>query len=196
MKRLISMALISLTYSCFLLSSVCIATNRELIRLWLFKPRSPSILVTQVINDVNSDGHEDVFVATLAVTRYSNGQVEELPVEFIFLDGKTGTVILSQSLGQISLRQALYVNDIVVTSDWSGLLKCYDTTLKQIWNKTLSSSPTMILYCSPSKLVLAIDKNVTAISIEDGVFLWTWVAPTKILSVLAVMDRIILLLYR
>jgi hypothetical protein len=160
-------------------------------RLWQFSPQSPGIKAMQVIEDISDDGHQDIFVATSAVARYSSGTVEEFPAELSFIDGKTGTVVRSLNLGKTSIGRARYLDGTIVI--WgSGIgLKTYSATLDEVWNQSFTTYPSFFSSCNSSRLLIGVGRNVMAIDVTNGNRLWTYSAPTSLIDVLPVADQIV-----
>ena len=183
-------SLIILIISIFFLFSflgTCVASSDILARLWQFSPASSGISATQVIEDISGDGHQDIFVATTAVT----SNVGELPAELLLVNGRTGTVVRSLNLGRKSIGRARYLGGTIIIWEWNIGLKAYSTTLTEIWNKSLKASPTVFSACDSSRLLIAVDRNVSAIDVMNGNYLWTWRAPAKIIDGLPVADGVV-----
>jgi hypothetical protein len=183
-------AMIILILSLCLFSSMMYTVFGESSMLWRFSPQSPLTVDVQVIEDVSGDGCQDVFIATSATTRYSDGKIEELPAELILIEGRTKDVICTLTLGQISVKDTLYMNRTVAVSE-TNMLKVYNISLHEIYNKTFCETPRLLRTFDESKLIFALDRNLTLLELENGEPLWIWCAPSKITNILVTKRRIL-----
>jgi PKD repeat protein len=190
MGKLRVISTLTLILSLCLLSLIMQAPVGQCSVLWYFSPKSDFFAVVQAIEDVSGDGHEDVFVATDALTGYENGRTYELPAELVFLDGRTGKPNRSLTLGMTSIREAIFVNGHVVISE-GKILKVYDSNFDEIYDKTFSETPRLLRILSESQIIFSLDNNVTALNLENNENIWTWMAPAKITNVLVTPTGII-----
>jgi hypothetical protein len=158
--------------------------------LWQFSPRSSAIVTTQVIDDVSGDGQDDVLVATNAITRYSNYGVEELPAELIILDGKSGKLNRSKTLGMTSVGGAIFVNGSIISSI-GKTLAIYDPDLQETYSETFNESPRLMGILSESQVVFSLNRNVTLFDLETRENLWTWTSPAQVAGMLIMEDALI-----
>lgn len=159
-------------------------------QFWKFGHCSNNISRMQVIEDITSDGCRDVFVATPAIYRYDSSGYKEIPAELLFLDGRNGSVLRSIKLGMSSITSTLYVGGFVIASFYSGAVKVYDLWFRCIYNLTFSEAPQNLMAINSSMLLFGVKHVLVAFDVPSAKILWNWTAPSKIIGILSMSDRI------